>query len=203
MVNLPDGNAAYLNYHFLFLFHNIGNSTILGIMNPHWISIMTFCRNPLHFTITKLPWELHEVYAELDTSIISMLHAPTATNSLNSSIYTTDCGLIIIYLLLPLQLMVKWFAINLIIILLIIILLIIIPIIVNLTFLALPLILSKQLNNIVDLLYTTLLMVDTFSLNLLFLNTPYVPCVSTNTQTPGMTLTIAPPSILYILLTRI
>jgi hypothetical protein len=138
------------------------------------------------------------VYAELDTSIISMLHAPTAANSLNSSIYTTDCGLIIIYLLLPLQLMVKWFAINL-----IIILLIIIPIIVNLTFLALPLILSKQLNNIVVLLYTTLLMVDTFSHNLLFLNTPYVPCVSTNTQTPGMTLTIAPSSILYILLTRI
>lgn len=119
MVNLPDGNTAYLNYHFLFLLQNIGDSTILGILNPYCTSVMTFSRNPSHFTITKLPWELYEVYAELDASIISMLYAPIATNSLNSSIYTTDYGLIIIYLLLPLQLMVKWFAINLIIIFLI------------------------------------------------------------------------------------
>jgi hypothetical protein len=57
---------------------------------------------------------------------------------------------------------------------LIIILLTIIPIIINLYFPALPLILSKQLNIIVDLLYDTLVMVDAFSPNLLLLNAPYV-----------------------------
>jgi hypothetical protein len=85
IANLPDGNAESLNCHFLSLLHNIGDSTILGITNPYWTYIMTFHRNPSHFTITKLPWELHEVYAELDASNISMLHTPTATNFSNNN----------------------------------------------------------------------------------------------------------------------
>jgi hypothetical protein len=92
IANLPDGNTAALHYHFLSLLRHTGNSTILGITNPYWTSIMNFRRNPLHFTIPKLPWELHEVYAELEASDISILHSPDIPTSSSSSLYHDEYG---------------------------------------------------------------------------------------------------------------
>jgi hypothetical protein len=53
---------------------------------------MIFRRNPSHFTITKLPWELHEVYNELEASGISTLHSPDKYNPSFSSTYINDYG---------------------------------------------------------------------------------------------------------------
>ncbi len=93
LANLPDGNAAALLHQFLNLLRQTSDSTILGITNPCWTSITTFHRNPSHFTIPKLPWELHELYAELEASGISVLHS-TALGTPSSSTYHDDYGLL-------------------------------------------------------------------------------------------------------------
>jgi hypothetical protein len=66
----------------------------LGTTNPYWTSIMNFHRNPLHFTIPKLPWELHEVIIELKASDISILHSPDIPTSSSSSNYNDEYGTI-------------------------------------------------------------------------------------------------------------
>jgi hypothetical protein len=91
IANLPDGNAASLLHQFLYLLRNTGDSTILGITNPYWTLITTFRRNPSHFTIPKLPWELHEVYAELEASGVTILTSSITSNN-NPSSYIDDYG---------------------------------------------------------------------------------------------------------------
>jgi hypothetical protein len=42
LANLFDGNTTDLNYQFLSYLHYTRDSTILGITNPYWTSIMIF-----------------------------------------------------------------------------------------------------------------------------------------------------------------
>ncbi len=53
--------------------------------------ITTFHRNPSHSTIPKLPWELHEVYAELEASGDTILTSSITSHN-NPSSYIDDYG---------------------------------------------------------------------------------------------------------------
>jgi hypothetical protein len=93
LANLPDGNAATLLYRFLFLLRQTGNPTILGIIQPYWSKITIFHRNPHHFTLPKLPWELPDIFAELEASEISFLtcdRPPTTSTYFVDDINTSN-----------------------------------------------------------------------------------------------------------------
>lgn len=79
LANLPDGNAATLHYQFLSLLHQTGCPTILGITQPYWAKITTFHHNPNHYTITKLPRDLHGAFSELEASDVGILKSCSST----------------------------------------------------------------------------------------------------------------------------
>jgi len=76
IANLPDGNSAALLHQFLFELHRTADPTILSITGPYWTKITQFRRNPSHFTAVKLPWELHDLFSDLEASEISVLTLP-------------------------------------------------------------------------------------------------------------------------------
>ena len=85
IANLPDGNAAALLYHFLVALRRTNDPTILGLTNVYWSKITAFRRNPTHFTSPKLPWELHDVFNDLETSEVSILSFQSLPNSPTTS----------------------------------------------------------------------------------------------------------------------
>lgn len=72
IANFPDGNSAALHC-FLPLLCQTSCPTSLGIIQPYWAKITIFHCNPTHFMITKLPWDLHDLFAELEASDVSIL----------------------------------------------------------------------------------------------------------------------------------
>jgi hypothetical protein len=87
LANLPDGNAAVLPYYFLFLLHQTGCPTILGITQPYWAKITDFSHNPNHYTITKLPWDVHDVLTELEASDVGILTSCSSTSTTTSFVH--------------------------------------------------------------------------------------------------------------------
>jgi hypothetical protein len=79
IANLPDGNSAALLHQFLFQLRRTADPTILGITSTYWIKITQFRRLPSHFTAVKLPWELHDLFSDLEASEISILSFPRTT----------------------------------------------------------------------------------------------------------------------------
>jgi hypothetical protein len=92
IANLPDGNSANLLYQFLLQLRRTADPTILGITNTYWSQITIFRRNPSHFTAVKLPWELHDLFSELEASDISILSLPgmSDTNGRSSNFAIED-----------------------------------------------------------------------------------------------------------------
>jgi hypothetical protein len=89
LANLPDGNAAALHHRFLFLLRQTGCPTILSVTQPYWAKITIFRRNPNHYTIPKLPWDLHALFNELEASDISILSS-SSPNSPTTSLVNDD-----------------------------------------------------------------------------------------------------------------